>query len=30
VRARRHGGTFTLSANERPRGSLLAWQVPLG
>ena len=29
VRARRHGGTFTLSADERPRGSLLTWQVPL-
>ena len=28
-RAERHGGTFSLSANQ-PRGTVLEWRVPLG
>ncbi|MFC4555595.1 GAF domain-containing sensor histidine kinase [Georgenia faecalis] len=29
VRARRHGGTFSLGTTESGRGTLLSWQVPL-
>ncbi|GAA1654906.1 two-component system sensor histidine kinase [Georgenia ruanii] len=29
ARARRHGGTFALGANERGQGSLMSWQAPL-
>ncbi|WP_205739814.1 GAF domain-containing sensor histidine kinase [Georgenia sp. SYP-B2076] len=29
ARARRHGGTFSVGANERGQGSLVSWQVPL-
>lgn len=29
ARARRHGGTFSVGANERAQGSLMSWQVPL-
>ncbi len=29
VRARRHGGTFSLGRNDSGEGTLLSWQVPL-
>ncbi|WP_324651275.1 GAF domain-containing sensor histidine kinase [Georgenia sp. H159] len=30
VRARRHGGTFSLGRSDSGEGTLLSWQVPLG
>ncbi|MFH5823911.1 GAF domain-containing sensor histidine kinase [Georgenia sp. AZ-5] len=29
ARARRHGGTYSVGATERGRGTLVSWQVPL-